>query len=144
MGQVTEADAAVGVRFLPASTRPEDVKKAQAIFPGGNFEIWEPGPAGIKEKTPLWTYPINIVTSTSLPDSVAEVLLEAWWNNLAEIQKLHSAFARMQKPEMFVLEQISIPYHEGAVKFFKKKGAWSPKMDTIQQRLLKGEYPFLD
>ena len=114
------------------------------MLPGGAYEMWEPGPSGIKERTPLLTYPTVIVASTSLPDQVAEALLTAWWDNLAELRTLHPAFQRMKTPDMFVIEKISIPYHEGAVKFYKKKGVWSAKMDTIQQRLLKGEYPFLD
>jgi hypothetical protein len=38
----------------------------------------------------------------------------------------------------------AMPYHNGAVAFFKKKGIWDAKQDTYQQRLLKGEMPFLD
>jgi hypothetical protein len=29
-----------------------------------------------------------------------------------------------------------IPYHPGAVKFFKEKGLWSKEMDALQAKLL--------
>ncbi|MDP2917277.1 MAG: TAXI family TRAP transporter solute-binding subunit [Dehalococcoidia bacterium] len=145
MGQVIEAEAAVGVRYLPFSMKPEDIKRAEAVFPGGTGEMWEPNPTfGVKERMPLWTNPWSIVTTTSMSDQVVEVLLEAWWNNYQELPKLHPAFERIKSPDMFVIEKATIPYHDAAIKFYKKKGAWSAKMDTIQQRLLKGEYPFLD
>jgi hypothetical protein len=33
-------------------------------------------------------------------------------------------------------EDATIPYHPGAVKYFKEVGAWSAKMDAVQKKLL--------
>jgi TRAP transporter TAXI family solute receptor len=143
MGVVAEADAAVGVRFLPGFTDPKDIKKATDVYPGGTYKIWKAGPAGIKVDTPLWTYPIYCVTSTHLSDAVAYELLTAWWNNYKETWPLHPA-CKGWTSDMFVMKDITIPYHPGAIKFYKEKGVWDAAMDKVQEQLLKGEYPFLD
>lgn len=145
MSQVTEADAAVGVRFVPL---PADIESAGAkrmgMFPGFGPETWEPDPTfGIKEKGLYQTYPYLIVTTASLPDQVVETLLESWWNNYKELQNLSPSFKRITSPNMFVIPNTSIPYHQGAIDFYKKVGAWSSQMETIQQELLDGKYPFM-
>jgi TRAP-type uncharacterized transport system substrate-binding protein len=143
MGVVAEADAAVGVRFLPGSMDPKDIKSAKVGFPGGTYKIWKPGTAGIKVDTPLWTYATYCVTSTHLSDAVAYELLTAWWNYHKETWSLHPACPGWTS-DMFVIKDITVPYHSGAIKFYKEKGVWDAAMDKIQERLLKGEYPFLD
>jgi TRAP transporter TAXI family solute receptor len=143
MGVVAEADATVGVRFLPGSMDPKDIKKATNVYPGGTYKVWKPGPAGIKVDTPLWTYVAFGMTSVHLPDAAAYELLTAWWKYYQETWPLHPA-CKGWRPEMFVIKDTTVPYHDGAIKFYKEKGIWDAAMDKIQERLLKGEYPFLD
>jgi TRAP transporter TAXI family solute receptor len=143
MGAVAEADATVGVRFLPGSMDPKDIKKATNVYPGGTYKVWKAGPAGIKVDTPLWTYVAFGMTSVYLPDAVAYELLTAWWKYYEETWPLHPA-CKGWRPEMFVIKDTTVPYHDGAIKFYKEKGVWDATMDKIQERLLKGEYPFLD
>ncbi|MFB3884920.1 MAG: TAXI family TRAP transporter solute-binding subunit [Thermodesulfobacteriota bacterium] len=143
MGVVAEADASVGVRFLPGFMDPQSIRKAMVGFPGGTYKIWKPGTAGIKVDTPLWTYATYCVTSTHLPDAVAYELLNAWWNHHKETWSLHPVCPGWTS-DMFVIKDITVPYHNGAIKFYKEKGVWDAAMDRIQERLLKGEYPFMD
>jgi TRAP transporter TAXI family solute receptor len=140
----TEADAKVGVRWLSASGDTADMKRAMDAFAGGAYEMWEGGTPGLKEATRLWTYPIMIVTPPSLPDEVAESLLTTWWDNYKLLWEVHPSLKKITSPEMFFLRKTTVPYHTGAIKFYKKKGLWDAKMDAYQDRLLKGEYPFLD
>jgi TRAP transporter TAXI family solute receptor len=143
MGVVAEADATVGVRFLPGSIDPEDIKRATNVYPGGTYKMWKAGPAGIKVDTPLWTYVAFCMTSVHLPDAVAYELLTAWWKYYEETWSLHPAFKGWTS-EMFVIKDTTVPYHDGAIKFYKERGVWGSTMDKIQERLLKGESPFLD
>jgi len=143
MGAVAEADASVGVRFLPGSMDPKDIKKATNVYPGGTYKVWKPGPAGIKVDTPLWTYVAFGMTSVHLPDAVAYELLTAWWKYYEETWPLHPA-CRGWTSEMFVIKDTTVPYHPGAIKFYKEKRVWDAAMDKVQERLLKGEYPFLE
>jgi TRAP transporter TAXI family solute receptor len=143
MGAVAEADATVGVRFLPGSMDPKDIKRATDVYPGGTYKVMKAGPAGIKVDTPIWTYVAYGMTSTHLPDAVAYELLSVLWKYYKETWPLHPSF-KGWTPEMFVIKDTTVPYHDGAIKFYKEKGVWDAGMDKIQARLLKGEYPFLD
>jgi TRAP transporter TAXI family solute receptor len=140
---VAEAEAMMGVRFLPGSTTPEDIKRANQVFPGGTYMIHKGGVPGVKEKIPLWTYPILCVTSSHLPDEVAYALVMAWTTYYREAWPLHPAMAGWEPKDM-VLKTIPVPYHGGAIRLYKERGLWDPAMDKVQERLLKGEYPFLD
>jgi uncharacterized protein len=140
---VAEADAMMGVRFLQGSIAPEDIKRANQVFPGGTYVVHKGGVPGVKAKIPLWTYPILCVTSVHLPDEVAYALAKVWTTYYREAWPLHPAIAGWEPKDM-VLRTIPVPYHSGAIRFYKEKGLWDAAMDKIQERLLKGEYPFLD
>ena len=140
---VAEADAMMGVRFLPGSIAPQDIKKANEVFPGGTYVMHKGGVPGVKVKEPLWTYPILCVTSVHLSDEVAYALAKAWTTYYKEAWPLHPAIVGWEPKDM-VLKTIPVPYHRGAIQFFKEKGMWDAAMDKIQDQLLKGEYPFLN
>jgi TRAP transporter TAXI family solute receptor len=142
MGIVSEADARVGVRFLPAGDNPKGIRVAGGIMPGGKITIRKPGPAGIKSDTPIWSYGISIVASTYMPDEVAYTLVKTWWNHWKELAPIHPQL-RGWNHDVFVQETATIPYHPGAIKLYKEMGNWSAEMDKNQQALLKGELPFL-
>lgn len=142
MGIVSEANARVGVRFLPAGQSPKGIRIAGGIMPGGKVTVRRPGPAGVKTDTPIWSYGISVVASTHMPDEVASTLLKTWWEHWKELGPIHPQL-RGWSPDVFVQETATIPYHPGAIKFYKEKGKWTPDMDRNQEALLRGELPFL-
>jgi TRAP transporter TAXI family solute receptor len=143
MGVVSEADARVGVRFLPMGKDPQGLKVAQSIMPGGNVTARAAGPAGVKIETPLWAYGIAIVASTHMAETVAHTLLATWADHWKELAPIHPQL-RGWRPEIFVSKTATIPYHAGAIKFFKEKGLWSSEIERNQEALLRGELPFLN
>ena len=142
MGIVSEADARVGVRFLPAGKELEGVKVAHGIMPGADVTLRQAGPAGVKTDTSLWAYGISVVASTHLPDEIAYTLLRTWSEHWKELEPVHPQL-RGWSPEKFVQKTATIPYHPGAIKFYKEKGTWTSEMERNQEVLLRGELPFL-
>jgi TRAP transporter TAXI family solute receptor len=142
MGIVTEADAKVGIRFLPVCQDPKGIEVAQGIMPGAHVKIRKAGPAGLKQDTLLWHYGIVVTGSTHMSDEVAYTLVKTWAENWKELEPIHPQL-RGWRPEVFVQKLATIPYHPGAIKFFKENGLWSPEMDRAQEMLLRGELPFL-
>jgi TRAP transporter TAXI family solute receptor len=143
MPAVSEANATKGVRFLPFSTDAKAVKAVAEVFPGATVKTMSPGPAGVVEPTPLMTYPLLAVSSVAVPEEMAYRLVKSWWDHHQDTWSIHPA-CKGWNPKDFVIRGITVPYHPGAIKFYKEAGAWSPEMDTVQARLIKGEYPFLD
>ena len=140
---VEETNATVPVRYLSASDKPEDIQRTVNMFPGSTYSTWAMGPAGVVEPTIALTYPVMTITTTALPNEIGEAILGAWWDHYQELWKLHPAFERITSPDKLMVTQPSIPYHDSAISFFKKKGIWTADMEAYQQRLLKGEYPFV-
>lgn len=142
MGIVSEADARVGVRFLPLGQDPQGLSVAQGIMPGGDVIARTAGPAGLKLETPLWAYGIAIVAPTHMPDPVAYSLITTWSEHWKELEPIHPQL-RGWSPEKFVQKTATIPYHPGVIKLYKEKGTWPPEMERNQEALLRGELPFL-
>ncbi len=144
MSQAAEVNSREKVRYLPASTDPAGMKRAKAIIPGASYPEWAPGPPGLLAPIPLLTFAQNIICNEKLPDAVVESLLNTWWDNIAALRPLHPSLATLKSPQMLFEPNAGMPYHSGAISFFKKKGLWDAKQDLFQQRLLKDEKPFLD
>lgn len=142
MGIVSEADARIGVRFIPAGKDPEGLRVAQGIMPGGSVIARAPGPAGLKAETLLWAYGIAIVAPTHISDTVAYTLVKTWADHWKELEPIHPQL-RGWRPEVFVQRTATIPYHPGVIKLYKEMGVWSGEMERNQEALLRGELPFL-
>jgi hypothetical protein len=142
MGIVSEAHARVGVRFLPAGQKPEHISVAQGIMPGGNVVVRRAGPPGVKQDTPIWSYGIAVVVSTHMSDELAQSLLKTWSAHWKELGPIHPVL-RGWSPDKFARKTATIPYHPGAIKFYKETGRWTSEMDRNHEFLLRGELPFL-
>jgi TRAP-type uncharacterized transport system substrate-binding protein len=68
-------------------------------------------------------------------DQVVASVLRAIWDNVEKLAPLHPILKEWTR-ERAVDPDVTIPYHPGAVQFFKEKGVWFAKMDEAQKRLL--------
>lgn len=142
MGIVSEANARVGVRFLPAGQDAEGIRVAGGVMPGGGVTVRKAGPAGLKSDTPIWSYGISVVSSTHVSEQAAYTVLKTWAEHWKELEPIHPQL-RGWRPEIWVPETATIPYHAGAIKFYKEKALWTAENDRRQEMLLKGELPFV-
>ena len=126
IGVVEEANAMEAIRFLSMP----NTKAANKILSRYGASVVKSDPAaGIKGETYVIGYPLQLVSSIKVNDKTVATLLKAWWDNLAEIQAIHPLLKRWTK-ETQALTNFTVPYHSGAVRFYKEIGLWTAKHEA--------------
>jgi TRAP transporter TAXI family solute receptor len=126
IGVVEEANAMEAVRFL-SLPNTDAANKILSRY-GASVVKAEPA-AGIKGDTYVIGYPLQLVSSTKVSDKTVATLLKAWWDHLAEFQTIHPLLKRWTK-ETQALTNFTVPYHSGAVRFYKEIGLWTAKHEA--------------
>lgn len=136
MAAVQELEASKGARFLPLDPSPEAMARLQKEYPAFATLV-EPNKdiPGVKEPTYLAGYNNYLIAREDLSDEAVYEIVKALWENNADLTKIHVGL-RGWVPDKFISVNASLPYHPGAIKYFKEKGVWNSEMDNIQQKLL--------
>jgi uncharacterized protein len=140
MPQVREANAQVGVRFLPINvdaTQEATIQKES--FPsiyvdkfGSAKTPWLP------PGTPMLTQEMYLGASTHTSDAVVKKVLEALWANEAELVKAHPVMAGFVNKAAVSLHPV-VPYHPAAIAFYKEKGVWTKEAEAANAKLLAAQ-----
>ena len=134
--KVKEADAAIGIRYIPLDCSKQGEARIKKAVPGYYLSIVKAGVStGIVEDTCAYTYDIYLIGHKALPDAVVRNVLQAIWVNIDKLPRFHPGFAEWTK-ERAVDAEVTIPYHPAAIRFFNEQNVWSAKMDEVQKKLL--------
>jgi len=134
--KVKEADASVGVRHISTDCSPEGERRLRQAVPGYYPRIIRAGTAAaVVEDTCFIAYDIYLGAGKNVSDAVVEATLKAIWENTHKLPPLHPIFGEWTRERAVTLD-VTIPYHPGAIRFYKERGAWSAAMDEVQQKLL--------
>lgn len=92
--------------------------------------------AGIKEgKTvELSTMPYPFVAYEWLDENIAYAYTKAVWGTYDVYKKARPRLEYFTHEETLNYKSLSYPYHDGAVKFFKEVGVWTPAMESWQKK----------
>jgi uncharacterized protein len=131
-----EAHATVpgGLRILPLGPNEEAVTAME----GFSVLTLKPGPAmvGIAEPTRVPQMDVYLNTSSLVSDEDVYRVVRTFHLNWAELQKTLPAFRSVAASEQAPLN-IGHPFHEGAIRYFKETGLWTPAHQRLQESLLK-------
>lgn len=134
--KVREADASVGVRHVPADCSAEGDKRIRTAVPGYYGRVIKAGgAAAVVVDTCVVAYDVYFAAGKTASDQVVEATLKAVWNDVATLVPIHPIFREWTR-ERAVDPEVTIPYHPGAVRFYKERGVWKAGMDQAQQKLL--------
>ena len=86
---------------------------AKASVPGKMYK-------GTDNAQPTFGVVATMVASADLPEQTAYVVTKALFDNFEDFKKLHPAVANITKEQM--LEANTVPFHPGALRYFKEKG----------------------
>jgi len=134
--KVKEADAAVGIRYIPLDCSKQGEARIKKAVPGYYLSVVKAGSStGIVEDTCTYTYDIYLVGHKALPDPVVRNVLQAIWVNVDKLPQFHPGFGEWTKARA-VDAEVTLPYHPATLRYYKDNGAWPAKMDEAQKRLL--------
>ena len=131
----TEAVAKVKARFLPLDPSPEAVKRMKEYVevayvkevPGGVH-------IGIPEPEYLMHMDTTFVAREDISEAAVYALTKALWEHSAELVKKPGLFEWTK--DKFITKQPRLPYHPGAIKFYKEIGLWTSDMEAFQKAVL--------
>jgi hypothetical protein len=131
-----EADAAVGVRHLTADCSVDGEKRVRQAMPGFYTRIVKAGTAlAVVEDTCAVTFDLYLTTHKGVPEQVVATVLKAIWENIDKLPTFHPAFKEWTRARA-VSTDVTLPYHPGAVTFYRKAGVWKSELDQAQEKLL--------
>lgn len=121
--KVAEADAAVGIRFLPMDDSPAAVEAMLKVMQVGYVAKVAPAPhlAGVKEPIPVAHYDYIAFANKDVPAERIKTLTKVIAEQKDALAKSLPLFRRFN-PERMYSSKLQVPYHEGAVAYFKEKG----------------------
>lgn len=134
-GIVEELKAAKGARFLPVDPSPAAMERTRKIFTGFFPNPVKAGKTGVQEDMNVLGYGIELIASSQVGEDVVYSVTKAIWENHAELAPLHPELKKWT-PDRFCSTQAVLPYHPGAIKFYKEKGVWSQQMEEHQRKLV--------
>lgn len=133
---IREADARIGVRWLPVPTSPEAVQRMKKVFPGSFLDTLKAGEVpGLKEDIPALGYHFYLTASTHTDETMIYQVTKVLWEFNEELYKINPQL-KSWTDETAVQEGITLPYHPGAIRLYREKGVWRPEMDRVQRELL--------
>ena len=125
-GAIKEAAATVGgVRVLPVNTSAAAVQRMQGTLPGAYTMVVNPSPAfeGIVRPTPIIAFDMDLNSHAKVPDDVIYKALKAIYENKADLTATFPPFGIFD-PKNMAKPLAGIPFHPGAIKFYKEVGLW--------------------
>ena len=131
IGLVEEVNAMEPVRFI---NLPNTEAANKILAPYGASVVKATPATGVRGETHVIGYPLHLVTSSKLSEKAVYTIVKSWWDNLAELQTFHPLFKRWTK-EHQALTNFTVPYHSGAVKFYKEAGVWTAKHDARMKEI---------
>lgn len=135
IGTVDEANAAVGVRFLPLNA-PDAKARVEKEVPGITVSTQRGGSAaGIEADIPVIAYPLHLVGSAEVAEDTVYQLTKVWWDYIEELTPIHAQMRNWTR-EAQVWKNFTIPYHPGTMRLFKELNLWTADMEALHTRLL--------
>ena len=87
------------------------------------------------EETVSYSYPLMLASSTNVEAEVVYQVLKACYENNAELTATDKWLTDWTVERMFDPNFV-IPYHDGAVRFYKEIGVWDDAAQAKQDLLL--------
>jgi TRAP transporter TAXI family solute receptor len=121
-GKVSEADAAVGIRFISLPDTPDALKGLKSEFRTAYIGKAAPSPryAGVKEPINIMQFDYTMFASSKSPVDRIKKITEIIVTHKDRLGESHPFFKSMEVGRLFT--DIDVPYHDGAKAYYVEKG----------------------
>jgi TRAP-type uncharacterized transport system substrate-binding protein len=127
-GKLSEVNVKVGgIRFLNTPDTPESLARLRTVLPRGTIATLNPAPqfAGVLAPTKLINEDYLIVAGTQMSDDDAYKIAKILYESQDKLTSIAKTFGRYNKAELAA--DRGVPFHPGAIKYYKEKGIWPGK-----------------
>jgi len=132
--RMIEFEATVGGWFLSGPIDDKGMAIYKKYWPGITSFTAQSDTPCVKKGTTMMAIPTLFFTTTRLSDDLAYALTKCFFEKRKEIANIQREFDDWSVESS--LKGASIPFHAGAIKYYKEIGAWTPAMDQLQERLI--------
>jgi TRAP transporter TAXI family solute receptor len=137
MGIIKEVNLRLPLRFISIDPSEEAIKRAREHFAGVRAVLIKGGSTdGAPEDVYVFDYDFFLASHTKIGDEAVYAVTKSIWDNLGELEETNPVFKLWHQSRMANAD-VTLPYHPGAIKFYKEKGVWTPDMQKQTDSLLK-------
>jgi len=137
MGVVKEVNLRLPLRFISIDLREDAIKRAREHFAGLRPVLIKAGSTdGAPEDAYVFDYDFFLASHVKIPEEAVYAVAKAIWENLGELEDTNPTFKLWHQSRMANAD-VTLPYHPGAIKFYKEKGVWTPEMQAQTDALLR-------
>jgi TRAP transporter TAXI family solute receptor len=129
--QLLEVEKAVGL--VPIGPREEAVKKLTETPFWARVTV-KPGKFSVQKDINTAATVICIYTYKDLSDNIAYLLVKTLYESLDELNNVHRYYKEWSPKR--AVENMAIPMHPGAIKYYKEQGVWTSEQEAVQKKLL--------
>lgn len=120
--------------YINAPVDEKSMETYNKFYPGVvPWTAEQDGPC-MKKGTHFFGFPDYLSTTKRLSDEAAYKITKAVLENTEELAKINPLFKEWSLER--AVKYAVIPFHPGAVKFYKEKGVWNADLDKLQEKLL--------
>lgn len=127
-----------GIRYLSIEGKDATTEKAEEAFPGTYLTTIKPIARlpEVTEPVTVTSFDVFLTAGAEMSDADATAIAAALYDSLPQLKKSYpplggAAQAKLSAPSN------TVPYHPGAIAFFKKKNMWSQANAAREAKLTK-------
>jgi len=115
-----------GIRYLSVEGAGATTEKAEAAYEGTYLTTIKPNPRlpEVTEPVTVTSFDVFLTVGANMADADATALVAALYESLPQLKKSYPPLGGASQEKLSAPSN-TVPYHPGAVAFFKKKNMWS-------------------
>lgn len=134
---VQEINAQTPIRFISMNSDEAAVARTRAAFPAGELASYKAGDSvGLIDDAYVWSYPFYLAVNKDVPDEQVYTVVKMISEHIGELRAISGVFNRWL-PEGMIADNVTLPVHDGAKRFYEEQGLWTDSIEQHSAALLE-------